>query len=328
MATLAKSKKQKQQGDYYARHFQFFDRCADRHSTLDSIKEILPTIDDINWGSKRKWYEESCLIMLLVNKKLDIVKYLLEHRSDIDLDVRNAADRTALTIATLQDYKDIVKLLLQKGANINKHAKNAYTPLMYAVEKNNADLVKLFLQDKNINLNLRNENGKSALHLATEKGLTDIIEMLLNDERIDPYITDYRGLTAYDIAVKLKKKYPDVAQLFDGYQRVHTYQEARQKYNFAKNIRDRLTTDSIKHGKKQKPKIPRPKTAEKRFYKGVIDEVYRLKPDLSRIVNEMLTPIDPKIMKQRVHKKMVSEKNDLHQIQEVLRHLTSKGSRI
>lgn len=73
---------------------------------------------------------------------------------------------------------DLVKLLIENGANIN--AKNAlnFTPLMYAAKNNNWGMVKLLI-DHSAGIDEKNDKGETALILISFWGYSDIAQILI-----------------------------------------------------------------------------------------------------------------------------------------------------
>ena len=70
-----------------------------------------------------------------------------------------------------------------------------YTPLHFAAEKNNVQVIKLFLdhaEDLNIDLNVRNQDQRTPLMYAKSK---NVLELLLRDDRIDAAAIDNIGYT-------------------------------------------------------------------------------------------------------------------------------------
>jgi ankyrin repeat protein len=66
-----------------------------------------------------------------------------------DVNAKSNEDISALTLATLNDHTDIVKLLLDKGADVNgKYTENGVTALIVASDFGFFDIVKVLI-DKN-----------------------------------------------------------------------------------------------------------------------------------------------------------------------------------
>ena len=107
---------------------------------------------------------------------------------------------------------DTVKLLLDRGADINHQNMYGWTPLMHASRYSNTDssinTVKLLL-DRGANINIQNSSGRTALMFATGESnhdsSLDTAKLLLN-EGADVNIQDNIGNTALIYASKLSNK--------------------------------------------------------------------------------------------------------------------------
>ena len=72
-------------------------------------------------------------------------------------------------------FYNIVKLLIEYGADINQHEKSKVTPLHQAVEYKQLDVVKLLIQNK-VEPNKIDYAGKTPLdYSGKEKGLIEIL---------------------------------------------------------------------------------------------------------------------------------------------------------
>jgi len=83
-----------------------------------SIREIEKYIfigGDVNFIDHDKY--ASALIWASCNGKLNVVKTLIENGAD--LNIRSKAGRTALHAACFDGYKDIVELLVGNGADVS-----------------------------------------------------------------------------------------------------------------------------------------------------------------------------------------------------------------
>lgn len=77
---------------------------------------------------------------------------------------------TALTYACAGGFIDIVKVLLNEGANIEDHNENGHTPLMEAASAGHVEVARVLL-DHGAGINTHsNEFKESALTLACYKG--------------------------------------------------------------------------------------------------------------------------------------------------------------
>lgn len=105
------------------------------------------------------------------------VKELL--KQDIDVNERAEAGWTALLYASAQGYPQIVRLLLDAGANPDIGNVHSITPLMYGARYDNLEVCRCLLEH-GANTDLQDKYGDSALMVATAYGHADLVEELLN----------------------------------------------------------------------------------------------------------------------------------------------------
>jgi ankyrin repeat protein len=90
---------------------------------------------------------------------------------------------------------EIVKILINSGANLNLQDNNGYTPLMYACKANNLELVMELIK-KGADLNLQNNNGHTALMMVYRHGSTyckvvsEIAEELIKANKNSEVLSD------------------------------------------------------------------------------------------------------------------------------------------
>ncbi len=108
---------------------------------------------------------------------MDIVKYLIEKGADV-----NAKDYygvTALMYAALYGHLDIVKYLVEHGADVNAKNVNGDLALMYASNYGHTDIVK-YLVEKGSDVNAKEYfRGVTALMFASREGHFDIVKYLI-----------------------------------------------------------------------------------------------------------------------------------------------------
>lgn len=95
----------------------------------------------------------------------------------VDVNVKNSRGRTSLHIAADKGAYEIVKLLIDAGANVNILDKYGYTPLSDALSY--ADIVKALL-DAGADINLGRNERFPLLHLATGMAYDQTIPLLVN----------------------------------------------------------------------------------------------------------------------------------------------------
>ena len=89
----------------------------------------------------KKYWDETPLMYAVEKSNLEIVKILLDNGADV-----NAKDdyvNTALILAVYGENIEKIQLLLSAGADVNIKNRNGETILMTAIEKNNTEIVEL-----------------------------------------------------------------------------------------------------------------------------------------------------------------------------------------
>lgn len=123
----------------------------------------------------------TALMYAAVNGQPDIVRLLLDVGADPNIPSEEEG-LTALTMATFRGHLDIVRLLLQAGSTDET---NNFSSLITAASKGHSEIIEELLQHDNA------YDLGSALTSAAQEGHKDILEMLLaagavvNDEIIE-----------------------------------------------------------------------------------------------------------------------------------------------
>ncbi|NOR44734.1 MAG: hypothetical protein GQ534_04035 [Candidatus Delongbacteria bacterium] len=94
-------------------------------------------------------------------ENIDIMKLLLENGAEVNL--RNKMNMTALTVAVISNKVNAVKLLLENNAEVNiVSTLNNQTPLMFALQNKNLPIIKM-LKDKAADIYAKDSYGNTAL---------------------------------------------------------------------------------------------------------------------------------------------------------------------
>lgn len=152
------------------------------------------------------------------NGNVAIVNLLIDYGAVLQMRTYNA-----LSGAVQYNHKEVVKLLLDHGADVNGSSKQSdykgpgviigSTPLRLAAMKGNLDIMKLLLEHGAI-VDASRQSGRTALHWASLKGHPDIVKLLL-DYGADVWAQDEFGRTSLDWS--LIKGHLEVANLLQEY---------------------------------------------------------------------------------------------------------------
>ncbi|MBR2963427.1 MAG: ankyrin repeat domain-containing protein [Lentisphaeria bacterium] len=107
----------------------------------------------------------------------DMVKSLVNYGADPNIATK--AGLTPLHQAAARGNLDMVKDLVQAGAEVNAVAENGRTPIFYAAERGKASTVN-FLLEKKAEVNLADKNGITPLHCAASSGNVALVKFLVS----------------------------------------------------------------------------------------------------------------------------------------------------
>jgi len=135
------------------------------------------------------WAAAAALIVAVEKGHRNIVSLLLDRGADVSKVVKGT---TALITAVEQGHQDIVSLLLERGADVSKVVRGT-TALNRAAFKGQQDIVSLLL-DRGADVNMV-VHDTTALVTAAEKGLQDIVSLLLDrGARVNMVVGDTTAL--------------------------------------------------------------------------------------------------------------------------------------
>ncbi|CAH1158574.1 unnamed protein product [Phyllotreta striolata] len=135
----------------------------------------------------------------------DVVSILLDSKV-CDINKPNKAGYTSVMLVSLaevrsQTHANVVRRLFQL-ADVNIRAKqHGQTALMLAVSHGRLDMVKMLLE-AGADINIQDEDGSTALMCAAEHGHIEIVKHFLSQPDCDSTITDVDGSTALKIAME------------------------------------------------------------------------------------------------------------------------------
>ena len=131
-------------------------------------------------------FEKTLLIDAVSRENLEDVKWLIQYVGSSVNEPSNDGT-TPLGTAILRENLDIVRLLIERGADPNTTypfenedgTVVLMSPLIEALELENSDIASFLIVQASANLNLKNDEGASPLHVAVSNSLEDIVHKLL-----------------------------------------------------------------------------------------------------------------------------------------------------
>lgn len=202
---------------------------------FQTIKKLIESKSlDVNYNLEIDEYSKSTpLIQAIKYKQTDIINYLLENNADVnlalgystplteamydeelvrklidlgaDVNLTTESGFTPLMASAGRNNIAIAELLIEKGADIEARDDDDINALVYASTYNNEEMVKFLLEkgaDANTVCKIENEHidiSPTPLMNAAYRGNTNIINMLLENGADINYTTDY-GMTALMMA--------------------------------------------------------------------------------------------------------------------------------
>lgn len=133
--------------------------------------------------------------------QIDLVHNLVV-QDDVDINEKAAYGCTALLTASAQGYPEIVRILLEAGANPDLGNVHGITPLMYGARYGNTKICSILLEYE-AELDLQDVYGMSALIVATRDGHQSIVELLVK-AGADITLKTHDGISALDFAYASK----------------------------------------------------------------------------------------------------------------------------
>ncbi len=108
---------------------------------------------------------------------LEIVKVLLDSGADINAVSKNKLSATPLQGAAAMQNLELGRLLVQRGANVNCRGEEGGTPLHEVAGNGQIEFAKLLL-DRGANVNAKDDGGKTPLTIALEYKQAEMAKLL------------------------------------------------------------------------------------------------------------------------------------------------------
>lgn len=146
----------------------------------ENVVELMLKLREEKSLNKKVYGGMTPLCLAISSKNEDAIDLVLSSGLDIGINVTDLGGHTALTRACMNGYLDVVKRLVDLGADINHRTRNDMTPIMHAIQNGHADIA-LYLAEQGCDLMIVTPLGLvlyNAAKLAEDKGLYKLAETL------------------------------------------------------------------------------------------------------------------------------------------------------
>ena len=184
-------------------------KCTNKRSSGDDVKDIECNVSCRSWPKSIAKIIEKCCDenpsyrpsfsqinrkwQKLVNSATDPLEdMIVEAGPWFPADVKSAEifqfegivvdgeNKSALHIGAWKGYVDVVKVLIQEGADVNAVDEDKMTTLHVVAQYGHIDIVKLLIQN-GADVNAVSKDGRTALHEAAWSGHVDVAKVLLEN---------------------------------------------------------------------------------------------------------------------------------------------------
>ena len=126
---------------------------------------------------------------------------LLAKHPQTQVNVVNSVEETPLMLAALSNQLDVAKVLIERGAEVNR---KGWAPLHYAATRGHIAMMRLLLEN-NAYIDAESPNGTTPLMMAAYYGTPLSVKLLL-EEGADPTPRNQSHVNALDLALKAERQ--------------------------------------------------------------------------------------------------------------------------
>jgi hypothetical protein len=149
---------------------------------------------------KAPTFRDTWLLRASAEGQAEIVRCLLERGAEVNS--KNSYEETSLLLAVKNGHKDVVMELLACGnVNMNLKDSSGCTALMTAVTHKHEEMVELLLWSKRADVKIQDILRATVLHYAAIEAISDSVITMLLDNGADINAKDHRDGTPFTWAL-------------------------------------------------------------------------------------------------------------------------------
>lgn len=151
---------------------------AIKYGDLNTIKKLESAGINIFQTKKSGMKNESPIISIVKEEKLDILNYYIEKKANVN--AKDWTGRSALIFAVDTENDKIIKTLLNAGANIEYTGYFNKTPLMHAIQYGKYISAEVLI-NAGANINYKDKYWKNCLIVAIDAKSLPMVKLLINN---------------------------------------------------------------------------------------------------------------------------------------------------
>ena len=153
-----------------------------RWPSEDSIRSWMIVFDQINLQDGQKG---AFLLFASQYGLLSVIEAMIDSGANLNLNMKDSNGRTPLVWAALRGYEAVVRLLIERDAEIDSRDSEGRTPLSWAAWFGRKAVVRLFIE-RDAEIDSRDNTGRTPLSCAVENGEEFVVQLLIErDAEID-----------------------------------------------------------------------------------------------------------------------------------------------
>jgi ankyrin repeat protein len=135
-------------------------------------------------------------LLLAIQSESPKSALVLAKHPQTQVNTQNQLGETPLMLAAINNQLDLAKILIQRGADVNK---TGWTPLHYAATRGHREMMRLLLENEAY-IDSESDNGTTPLMMSAYYASPLAVKLLL-EEGADPVLVNSANVSALDMAL-------------------------------------------------------------------------------------------------------------------------------